>query len=80
LAGVPQALVARAKAILAELEEDAEGLAPRIAGGPLVEGSRQLGLFEAPFSAVEEELRKLDLDRLTPFEALSLLRDLKRKL
>jgi DNA mismatch repair protein MutS len=80
LAGVPQALVARAKAILAELEEDAEGLAPRIAGGAQADGPRQLGLFEAPFSPIEEELRKLDLDRLTPFEALSLLRDLKRKL
>ncbi len=81
LAGVPEPLVKRAKEILAELEQDAEGLAPRIArGGPVDDGPRQLGLFEAPFSATEEEIRKLDLDRLTPFEALCLLRDLKRKL
>jgi DNA mismatch repair protein MutS len=81
LAGVPEPLVKRAKEILAELEEDAEGLAPRIArGGREDDGPRQLGLFEAPFSATEEEIRKLDIDRLTPFEALCLLRDLKRKL
>jgi DNA mismatch repair protein MutS len=81
LAGVPESLVARAKAILAELEEDAEGLAPRIARGKKPdEPGRQLGLFEAPFSAAEEEIRKLDIDRLTPFEALCLLRDLQRKL
>lgn len=81
LAGVPDALLVRAKEILAELEEDAEGLAPRIARakGP-AESGRQLGLFESPFSATEEEIRKLDIDRLTPFEALCLLRDLQRKL
>jgi DNA mismatch repair protein MutS len=82
LAGVPEPLVARAREILRELEEDAEGLAPRIARGqrPPGEVGRQLGLFEAPFSAAEEEIRKLDIDRLTPFEALCLLRDLQRKL
>jgi len=82
LAGVPEALVVRAREILAELEEDAEGLAPRIAKGgkQSADSSRQLGLFESPFSATEEEIRKLDIDRLTPFEALCLLRDLKRKL
>ncbi|MCY2959957.1 MAG: DNA mismatch repair protein MutS [Planctomycetota bacterium] len=81
LAGVPDALLVRAKEILAELEEDAEGLAPRIAKGRKSEDSgRQLGLFESPFSATEEEIRKLDIDRLTPFEALCLLRDLQRKL
>lgn len=81
LAGVPDSLLVRAKEILAELEEDAEGLAPRIAKGKKSEDSgRQLGLFESPFSATEEEIRKLDVDRLTPFEALCLLRDLQRKL
>ncbi len=81
LAGVPSTLLVRAKEILSELEEDAEGLAPRIAKTQKGEESgRQLGLFESPFSATEEEIRKLNVDRLTPFEALCLLRDLQRKL
>ncbi len=81
LAGVPEALITRAKQILADLEEDAEGLAPRIIKSSRSDdGGRQLGLFEAPFSATEEEIRKLEIDRLTPFEALCLLRDLQRKL
>ena len=84
LAGVPKELIERAKEILADIEEDAEDLAPRIAKASSSSKGRgspgQLGLFEAPRSEVEREIEKLDLDRLTPFEALVLLRELKRKL
>jgi hypothetical protein len=37
-------------------------------------------LFDRPQSQVEAEIAKLDLDRLTPIEALCLLRDLKNRL
>jgi len=81
LAGVPRELVERARQILLDLEEDHEGLAPRIAnqGKPqdlLV--PQQLGLFESPQSRLEKEIAKIDIDRTTPLEALLLLRKLKQ--
>jgi DNA mismatch repair protein MutS len=84
LAGVPAALVERARAILADIEKDAEDLAPRIARNGRNpdgrDGPQQLGLFDAPRSEIEREIEQLDVDRLTPFEALCLLRELKQKL
>jgi DNA mismatch repair protein MutS len=83
LAGVPQELIDRAKEILADIEEDAEGLAPRIAKASKRgkgDAPQQLGLFAPPRSAIEREIEKLDLDRLTPFEALLLLREWRNQL
>jgi len=86
LAGVPREVLERAKAILADIERDAEDLAPRIARGSDKgrkgerAGAQQLGLFEPAQSAVEKELAQADLDRLTPIEALLLLRELKQLL
>jgi DNA mismatch repair protein MutS len=83
LAGVPQELVDRAKELLGEIEEDAEDLAPKLARasksrGGAEKGPQQLGLFAPARSAVEMELETLDLDKLTPIEALLVLRELKR--
>jgi DNA mismatch repair protein MutS len=84
LAGVPSTLLERARAILSDIEKDAEDLAPRITranrrnkSGP---GEEQLNLFDRPQSPIEAEIGKLDLDRLTPIEALCLLRDMKSRL
>ncbi len=85
LAGVPREVVERAKQILADLEAahvDAEGK-PRIASQAApsaAPGPAQLALFEGADAAVADELRRLDLDRLTPLEALNKLRDLKDRL
>ena len=78
LAGVPDELIARAKAILADLERESDDLGARIAtpaGGAATgatTGARpqQLGLFTPDETRVEAELRELDPDRLTPLEAL----------
>jgi len=81
LAGVPKEVVDRAREILAELEAahlDPSGK-PRIspaATGPSVR-TVQLTLFEGAGSALVEELKRLDLDRMTPIEALSKLKELK---
>jgi len=92
LAGVPREVVQRAREILAELEAahlDADGK-PRIAPAAQGEqaaarrrkarGQAQLALFEGAESAVADELRRMDLDRLTPLEALNKLRELKDRL
>ena len=81
LAGVPKEVVDRAREILTELEAahlDPSGK-PRItpaAPGPSVR-TVQLTLFEGAGSALLEELKRLDLDRMTPLEAMNKLRELK---
>jgi len=84
LAGLPAAVVARANEILRNLERtefDREGR-PRLAHAedePSPSG-RQLTLFGGRHEAVVEELRRLDLERTTPLDALALLAELKRRL
>jgi len=83
LAGVPPTVLERARSILRDLERDEEGLARKILEGTVTPGAavrpQQLGLFAQP-SVVEEELASLDLDRLSPLEALLKLRELKERL
>jgi DNA mismatch repair protein MutS len=83
LAGLPPPVVARAREILNGLERDelSRGGRPSLnAAGS--DASRQLGLFQAP-TAVEDPLHRrlkaLDVDNLTPLQALSLLAELKRE-
>ena len=70
LAGLPAAVVVRAQEILANLERtefDREGR-PRLARseGDPPPRARQLALFSGEEEAVLEDLRKLDVERLTP--------------
>ncbi len=79
LAGLPASVVARAESVLAALEEGREGHKPlaRIDDLPL------FGAMAAPSpktSAVEEALKDIEPDALTPKQALELLYELKKKL
>jgi DNA mismatch repair protein MutS len=78
LAGLPQAVVERAEEVLRALEEGREGHQPlaRIDDLPLFGASAP-----APkTSAVEEALKTIEPDALSPKQALEILYDLKRKL
>ena len=80
LAGVPDEVIDRARAILKMLESRSEAPVKEAKRrpGPEVE---QLALFApARKSDVEEALRKLDIEKLTPLEALVRLEELKRLL
>jgi DNA mismatch repair protein MutS len=89
LAGVPRDVVDRAGEVLSGLEEqhvDADGrsrLAERAdaaAGRESAQKQRdQLSLFEDTGRVVVDILRKLDLDEMTPIEALVKLKELKDK-
>jgi DNA mismatch repair protein MutS len=71
LAGLPRPVVNRAQEILAELErESARGPAP--SGHPSPD-ARQLSLFSTEPHPVIEALRQLDVNGLTPLEAISKL-------
>jgi DNA mismatch repair protein MutS len=76
LAGLPPEVVCRAREVLTTLE----GGHRMIPGELRPEDPSQLGLFGgAGPHPVVEELRALDVDRLTPIEALNRLADLKRR-
>ena len=84
LAGMPAPVVARAQEILRNLERtefDREGR-PRLAHSESVPGAaeRQLALFSGREDAVLEDLRRADLDRMTPLDALALLAEIKKRL
>jgi DNA mismatch repair protein MutS len=77
LAGVPRAVIERSKEILAQLEEehlDAEGRAKIARPRPAEKKtSIQLTLFGAAEHPFAEELRRLDLNNLTPLAAMQML-------
>jgi DNA mismatch repair protein MutS len=83
LAGLPGTVVNRAREILNGLERDelSRGGRPSLSG----DGSRsqqQLGLFQAPPAgddAVHRRLKEIDVDQLTPLQALTILADLKKE-
>ena len=71
LAGLPPVVIARARDILRDLEQQR----------PLEPPSQQLGLpLEAPPSSLHSALDELQLDRLSPLEALQKLYELKARL
>jgi DNA mismatch repair protein MutS len=79
LAGLPREVVLRAREILGTLEGE-----HRMVPGQPSDASRdpgQLALFSDPQRAdpMVEELRSLDVDTLTPLEALNRLADFKRR-
>ncbi len=80
LAGLPPAVLERAKEILSNLEKtelDEAGL-PRFAGTP-PEEIPQLDLFGGAFHPVIAELRNIDLNNIKPDDALKILKKLKQK-
>jgi DNA mismatch repair protein MutS len=78
LAGVPVELLERARAVLRDLEQASCGLKPQIdSSGARQTGPAQLDLFPVERVDLAAELAKLDLDRMTPLQALGELQRLK---
>jgi DNA mismatch repair protein MutS len=87
LAGLPSSVIARAREVLHELEaertvEHLEGAGRPAARPPDPRRARanQVALFEEAPHPIEAELAGLDLDQLTPLEALRRLADWKARL
>jgi DNA mismatch repair protein MutS len=84
LAGLPPAVITRARTVLALLEGEAEHLVPGLASGAPVSKPRtaptdQLGLFGGAEHPIVAQLRDTDVNRLTPLAALQLLADLTQR-
>ena len=83
LAGVPDEVCRRAEQVLANIERhelkvsgDSVMQTPPVANAERI---NQLDLFRAPVDEVSDRLRRLDVDGLTPREALELLAELREK-
>ncbi len=80
LAGLPPPVVARAREILNGLERDelSRGGRPSMSGAGATSAG-QMGLFQSPadVDAVHRRLRSLDINDITPMQALALLAELK---
>lgn len=75
LAGIPESVLRRARAILAGLEQEEGRVAETLAASRPEprEPQRQLSLFASPRESVLRELERLVLDQLTPLQALQKL-------
>jgi len=87
LAGLPAETIRRAKDILAGLESDelSRGGQPSLSvqPGEPADHTLQLGLFRAAAASdtrLSERISAIDIDQLTPLEALSLLAKIKKEL
>lgn len=76
LAGVPAPVCRRAEQVLRQLER--QELKVLDAARP-VQGPRQMSLFPPPEDVVADRLRRINLDGLTPLEALNVLASLKKE-
>src|SRR5208282_725544 len=82
LAGLPNEVVVRAREVLAEHESSERRLSEHLTPGSSTEPERptQLTIFTPLSQPVLDKLRAVDLDRLTPLEALNLLAELKKEI
>ena len=75
LAGVPDPVIKKAKGYLAELEA---GGAPVLSVAPAQEDD-QMSFMSVASSALADRIAALDLNTITPLEALNLLYQLKKE-
>ncbi len=78
LAGLPESVIVRAKAILKELESGKKTEPPRRKKKEVIaDPEPQLSLISSSDSRIEEFVRNIDVNTLTPIEALNKLYELK---
>ena len=75
LAGLPASIIERAKEILAELNANAPREDDKPA--PVISESMQLSLMPTSDGMIEKKLREVDINTLTPIEAMNILYELK---
>ncbi len=82
LAGVRKSVIDHAKSIMHSLEEDSKN---RDTNEMLLSSAKknvtaQVSLFDTQSSKIEQQINDLDVDNLTPLQALTVLCDLKKQL
>ena len=82
MAGLPPTVIERSKEILSDLEKDGSKRRDTLGGVSVAPKSQklQMTLFEAEEHPIVEELRGLDINTLSPVEALIALQRLQKRL
>ena len=81
LAGLPNAVIARAREVLAEHESSEHQLRNQLSDdGRRQATSPQLTIFTPLSQKIVDQLKEADLDSLTPLQALNLLHELKKQI
>jgi DNA mismatch repair protein MutS len=80
LAGLPNEVIVRAREVLAEHEFAERHMSEHLTPGAEPEHPAQLTIFTPLSQPVLEKLREVDLNRMTPLEALNLLAEIKREI
>lgn len=75
LAGLPGDVIVRAREILTELEGSHHSLQQRVSEDS---GAQQLSLFARVETTVSDKIRRLELDRMTPIQALNFLVEIRQ--
>ena len=79
LAGLPESVITRAKAVLKDLENGKKTERPKKKKKEVIEDEpAQMSLIEPQNSVVSDFVRDIDVNTLTPIEALNKLYELKR--
>lgn len=83
MAGMPRSIVKRADEILKQLEREnrQEGITPAKGGAVSTNSSYQLSFFQLDdpvLSQIRDEIKNLDVNNLTPIEALNKLNEIKK--
>jgi DNA mismatch repair protein MutS len=82
LAGVLKPVVDHAKRIMASLEDEARNRDTNqvMLSSTKATKTAQVSLFDAPTSKIEDEIKSLNVDTLTPLQALTILTDINKRL
>ena len=78
LAGIPEAVIQRAKYLLADFMDDKENFQKPLSSIKEYD-ENQLMLFDEFESEIIEEIKKIDLDNVSPIQAVNLLNEIKKK-
>ena len=78
LAGLPRSVIERAKEVLWALETQYSSLQKRRVKKESV-SEYQIGIFDEKEAKLKEELKKIDINSMTPLEAMAKLDELKKK-
>ena len=81
IAGMPKSIVSRANEVLKQLERDNQGVSTSAVGKTVNNDGYQLSFFQLDdpvLSQIRDEILNLDVNNLTPIEALNKLNDIKK--
>jgi DNA mismatch repair protein MutS len=83
MAGIPDTIIEKAKSILQKLESEYSSYVPFFSANSEREdqsGKGQLDLFPSSYDIIKKELWEIDINEITPLEALSILDRIKKSI